>query len=574
MKKVSGKKIYLFCGIAVIIAAFISYLALSLFFMDHFYFGTVIGNIDCSGRSVEEVKALITGRAQNYTLRIEGREDAEETLSASDIGLQFLTDDTPERIMAAQNGFAWLSFLWNEGNAGDMPVAVSYEESLLDDRLQNMSIFQQKNMRSPQNAYIGEYSSESKSYPIVQEDKGTTIDRQAAKEAIISAIENMEETLSLEEADCYIKPEVGQNDEMLKKFDDCLNRFVSSRIVYDWHGIEEIVDGDVIQEWLEIDRDKRIVSINEEAVRNYINEISKKNDTFGKTRKFRTSEGKEIDLKPGSYGWRVDRATETDRLIGLVRSGWQGDREPEYLYTAAVKGEDDIGDSYVEINLTAQHLYLYVEGELITESDFVSGNVSRGFTTPDGVYGLTYKTLDATLRGEGYATPVKYWMPFNGNIGMHDAKWRKQFGGNIYLRNGSHGCINLPAEEAEKIYEQVEKGFPVICYSDETAEKEKRKGVKSRPSETPVENVPETPAVNPGEAPIVNSGEAPVVNPGEAPTVNPSETPAVNPGEAPTVNPGETPAVNPGEVPDVNPGEAPIVNPVDVPAGDPAVSTG
>ena len=93
MKKVSGKKIYLFCGIAVIIAAFISYLALSLFFMDHFYFGTVIGNIDCSGRSVEEVKALITGRAQNYTLRIEGREDAEETLSASDIGLQFLTDE-------------------------------------------------------------------------------------------------------------------------------------------------------------------------------------------------------------------------------------------------------------------------------------------------------------------------------------------------------------------------------------------------------------------------------------------------------------------------------------------------
>ena len=68
------------------------------------------------------------------------------------------------------------------------------------------------------------------------------------------------------------------------------------------------------------------------------------------------------------------------------------------------------------------------------------------------------------MTGETYATPVKYWMPFNGNIGMHDASWRKEFGGEIYRTNGSHGCINLPEEIAETIYGYVEQGFPVVCY--------------------------------------------------------------------------------------------------------------
>ena len=118
----------------------------------------------------------------------------------------------------------------------------------------------------------------------------------------------------------------------------------------------------------------------------------------------------------------------------------------------------------MEIDLTHQHLYLYWKGELVLETDFVSGDVADGNTTPGGLYRLTYKTTDAVLRGATYETPVKYWMPFNGNIGMHDATWRNQFGGEIYLTNGSHGCINLPLDKAQAIYGYVSTGFPIICY--------------------------------------------------------------------------------------------------------------
>ena len=55
-------------------------------------------------------------------------------------------------------------------------------------------------------------------------------------------------------------------------------------------------------------------------------------------------------------------------------------------------------------------------------------------------------------------------MPFNGNIGIHDAGWRNKFGGNIYLTNGSHGCINSPPNLANTIFNNIDASTPVICY--------------------------------------------------------------------------------------------------------------
>ena len=109
---------------------------------------------------------------------------------------------------------------------------------------------------------------------------------------------------------------------------------------------------------------------------------------------------------------------------------------------------------------------------VILECDFVSGDTSKGNTTPPGVYSLYYKTSPFVLKsdtpGDSYETPVTYWMPFNGGIGFHDASWRGEsqsgYGGKIYINNGSHGCVNTPYDAAEKIFNTVEIGYPVIVY--------------------------------------------------------------------------------------------------------------
>ena len=105
-------------------------------------------------------------------------------------------------------------------------------------------------------------------------------------------------------------------------------------------------------------------------------------------------------------------------------------------------------------------------------TDVVTGNPNKGNATPPGVYSLTYKTKNATLRGErrpdgtySYETPVKYWMPFNGGIGFHDASWQPYFGGNRFREGGgSHGCINLPADKAAELYNRIDESVPIVCF--------------------------------------------------------------------------------------------------------------
>ena len=72
--------------------------------------------------------------------------------------------------------------------------------------------------------------------------------------------------------------------------------------------------------------------------------------------------------------------------------------------------------------------------------------------------------------GSTYKTPVEYWMPIGWDgEGFHDAWWRSSFGGNIYLNNGSHGCLNMPPSQAAKLFELVENNTPVVVYESSTS---------------------------------------------------------------------------------------------------------
>ncbi len=129
-------------------------------------------------------------------------------------------------------------------------------------------------------------------------------------------------------------------------------------------------------------------------------------------------------------------------------------------------GAGDIGDTYVEIDLTNQYLYMYVDGELIRDCPVVTG-LPGSRATPQGVYRLKSKSMNVTLVGPDYRTPVRYWMPFNGGIGMHDATWQSSFGGQLYKSRGSHGCINMAMSDVAVVYDYAQVNMPVVCYYHE-----------------------------------------------------------------------------------------------------------
>ena len=69
---------------------------------------------------------------------------------------------------------------------------------------------------------------------------------------------------------------------------------------------------------------------------------------------------------------------------------------------------------------------------------------------------------DTNLKGPTWDDHVDYWMPFDGDIGIHDSSWRDEYGGDIYRENGSHGCVNTPLESMGIIYDNSFYGLLVI----------------------------------------------------------------------------------------------------------------
>jgi hypothetical protein len=210
--------------------------------------------------------------------------------------------------------------------------------------------------------------------------------------------------------------------------------------------------------------DDGTVSINDDKLTQYVQYLASTYNTYGDVRKFKTSMGDTIKIGGGDYGWVVSKANEKEELLKDLQGGEPVEREPVYEQRALYRGADDIGDTYVELDYTNQHLWYYKEGKLKYETDIVSGTTSTNSGSPDGIFKIAYKERNATLVGEGYVAPVDYFIPFAYNVGIHDSSWRTQFGGEIYKTNGSHGCINVSKKASKKLYKILEVGTPVIAY--------------------------------------------------------------------------------------------------------------
>ncbi|WP_341479246.1 L,D-transpeptidase family protein [Clostridium gasigenes] len=247
---------------------------------------------------------------------------------------------------------------------------------------------------------------------------------------------------------------------------DTLNKYSSTKVTYMFGDETEILDGATINKWLGVD-DNLEVKIDITQIKDYIDTLSKKHNTAGKSRNFKTSPGKIVKVEGGFYGWKINKVKEEIILTKNIKNGEIISREPIYSQTAASHKDNDIGSTYVEINITRQYLWFYKNGFIVTQGDIVTGDKNKNNPTSLGTYMLNYKEKNATLRGANYSSDVTYWMPFNGNIGIHDASWRYSFGGDIYKSNGTHGCVNTPKYLARAIFDKIEDGTPIIVYEDE-----------------------------------------------------------------------------------------------------------
>lgn len=437
------------------------YLCMVAYFNCHIFPGTRFGNVKLSGKSADGAEEELDGLLADYKLAITGRDGASEVINRDDIKLKYVLDGFGTKLIDAQNPFAWPAHLFRK-NTIDEKFDVEYDADMLADKITSMKMTSEENMVDPVDAYIGDYES-GVGFKIVGEVIGSKLDMEKFEASVKDALTNVQSELDADKAGCYIDPQVYSDDKKLVKQEKRLNKYTDTRLTYTFGDDTVVLDGDTIYKWMDIKKNGK-VSLDEEKIREFVRGLGSKYDTIFRTRTFKTSYKKDVVINGGDYGWWMNREKEVSELKELIKKGTVADREPVYFQKAEKYGKDDYGDTYVEINLTAQHLFLYKDGKVVLESDFVSGKDTKDRKTPGGVFGITYKERDATLVGADYETPVSYWMPFNGSIGMHDATWRRKFGSNIYKSGGSHGCINLPFNVAARIYDEIEKNTPVICY--------------------------------------------------------------------------------------------------------------
>lgn len=175
---------------------------------------------------------------------------------------------------------------------------------------------------------------------------------------------------------------------------------------------------------------------------------------------FLTTSGRLIHFdKITTTGTEVNYQAECDYLTVALQNGSTD------THVLTTRSTYNIGDTYVEIDMTNQMLYYYKDGLCAFSTQIVTGNTSNGNATPQGVYKILNKATDTNLVGKNYVSHVDYWVPFKGNsIGIHDASWRSKFGGDIFLTKGSHGCINVPPENMKLLYPMLQVGTPVITF--------------------------------------------------------------------------------------------------------------
>ena len=444
----------------MIAAAAIVYCMISLKYRNTFLPNTRIGGITVSGMTIEEVQSEIRKGIERYELVLEERDGAEERINGEAVGLHPVFDGTLENILRKQNSLLW-GLRAIRGAEYPSSYMVEYDKGKMDLAVAALECLDPEQVVEPADAYVAFVSGIG--LQIIKEEPGKAPVRERLSEEIGKAVSSLETRISLDERAVYKEPGVSETDPELLAQKEALKVCADVTVTYRFGSRSEVLDGSTILPWLSMDGEGRAV-VDRNGVEAYVVNLAKKYNTAYCAKELKTSYGPTVTITKGHYGWLIDKEAETEALLEIIRSGESQEREPVYAQKAASHDGPDYGDTYVEMNLTAQHLFYYKNGKLLIESDFVSGNEAKGWSTPAGAYELTYKQRNAVLKGKNYNTPVTYWMPFNGNIGMHDGYWRSSFGGTIYKKNGSHGCINLPPAVAKTIYENIEAHIPVLCY--------------------------------------------------------------------------------------------------------------
>ena len=471
-KKNKIMKIVVMLIVTILVMSCCVYAGISYYYSYHFFLGTTINGIDSSNKTAYEVEQEIAGKKDNYVIQVSARMQEPQTITGKDIDYQYVSSGEILQLLKTQKPWEWIRGFFETKNYMVQEETVFSREKL-EEQVSSLNCVKKENQIAPENAYVSFANSE---FTIVPETEGSELNAREAYQMISGAIDNEAADVDLgSNPKAYKKADVTKESSELQNMVNTYKNLTKANITYTFGDETVTLDGNTIKNWLQFDEKGQLLQ-NDEAFRqhvvDYVAQLAADHDTVGTERQFQTTSGRTVYVYGSAYGWKIDQDKEVAQLMQEIQSGTQTTREPVYSMRANAHGINDLGDTYIEVDLTEQYMWYYQNGNIIFQSEIVSGLPSDpDRKTPPGIFTLNSKSSPSVLRGEmtangtySYEQPVTYWMPFNGGIGIHDADWQPYFGGDRYLTGGSHGCINLPPENAGQLYSLIQYDVPIICF--------------------------------------------------------------------------------------------------------------
>lgn len=294
--------------------------------------------------------------------------------------------------------------------------------------------------------------------------------------AILQDYEKQKYTSELYLKPAFLKP-VESDNPMIKELEGKYQAFLERTVDYTVQDKVYTLKASELIKDATISHDDE-VTITASSIKDKIAEINQAQSTLNKNIDFKTHSGKVISVKAQGYGWALD----VEKEVAIVQKAFE--KGEKSVSAANIYGHgwtnegigyettknNGIGDTYAEISIAEQRIWIYRNGKLVVTTDVVTGKHSTGEDTSPGVWYILYKRTPYTLKGSAVGKPdyeidVKYWAPFtNSGQGFHDASWRKNWEKTAYLKDGSGGCVNTPPSIMKKVYDNLNTYDPVIVY--------------------------------------------------------------------------------------------------------------
>lgn len=454
----------------VILTAFAVFVAIAvyigisfIYYNNRFLPSTVINGEDCSGKTVEEVSQIMEEKVNDYHLKVIYNDITVDELYGSDIDLSFGDMDVVlEDICDHQKKISWLKGLIFDSEPINTSKGLYYDADTLNQFINSSLVLSMTSTIKSENAGLEYIDGEYQIKPAVYGDE---INKNVFINKLINSVNSLNSGVDINKDECFIMPELTEDNKTLIKSCKEANKLIKNKIELNVTDDLFELPVDIKKDWLTVDSEGELM-FNSAAFSRYMDRLDKSYSYSDSEREFKTYHGDTVTVKGGDFSTAVNRTKLTeDMSLAMLNH-----RDSRVVADFISYENSEIGNSYIEIDLSNQMLWMFINGEQIVAAPVITGKDDGEHNTPEGVYRLKSKLPNTTVKENGEAKDVSYYISVNGDVGICDASWKNLFGGSVYKNDGSEGSVYVLEDSAKEIYENCYENMPVIMYHHEIIE--------------------------------------------------------------------------------------------------------